>query len=335
MENQRIDYFKGIACLLIIMIHCRFPGIFGQFAVVIARPAVFYFFIVSGYLSFYETGDAFANKLKHKIFRLIRMTGIVLGLYFVWECILRIFGSSGNINYFLTQELFNKEKIFRLIFFQEDILVGPFWFLFSLILCHISLLIISKKRVSYFYWMIPALLFLNVILSEILPLTGKTVELIYYRNFILTGFPFYLLGYRLHDLQKTNKSHWIFQISGKVGIGIGTIMSLLEFLILGNSLIYIGSILMSSFAVQDAIVYPQKGNAYLVYLGQKYSMYIYCIHWFVIDVISIIAKYLGISNLPVYRYTVPWIIMAISIIGSVLIDWIMSKGIGKKLCMKH
>ena len=47
--NYCMDFLKGIACIFVVFIHVKFPGNFGQSVQAIARFAVPFFFMVSGY----------------------------------------------------------------------------------------------------------------------------------------------------------------------------------------------------------------------------------------------------------------------------------------------
>lgn len=321
MQNQNINFFKGIACLLIILIHCRFPGKFGELIVVLSRVAVFYFFIVSGYYSFYSDEKKFRARMPVKIRRLSKMMIVTFGLYFIWECVLRQFGSSGNLKYYLFHELFTLQSLFKVIIFQVDVLVGPFWFLLALLLCYIVVFFGGKERIRYCYILIPVTLILNVILSEILPLFDVEVSLYYYRNFWLTGFPFYFFGYILHDKQKYIEQYFtqkeIFFL-----IVIGNVISLIEFYFVGNSLIYVGNVISVCGVFLLAIKTPNGGNKQIAKLGSYYSMYVYCLHWFVIDVLAIIAKHAHVIECTVYRYAAPVIVEICSIIGAIVINFL-------------
>ncbi|WP_455953004.1 acyltransferase family protein [Blautia sp.] len=325
MKNRCIDFYKCVASILIIFIHCRFPGEFGKIVVVFARPAVLYFFLVAGFFCYYEKKVSFLKKMKKKIIRLIRTTGIVLGLYFIWECILRIFGSSSNLKAYFVQVLLRKENIVKVLIFQEDILVGPFWFLFALVLCYLFALIAGRKNIQHMYWIIPVLLSINIIISEILPVFGKSINIIYYRNFIFTGLPFFLMGYWIHDVQYSNLLKNVLPLSATHGIILGAALSLLEYVIFGNSLIYLGSVIIAIYCLVDAISNPRKGNKYGVLIGKKYSMTIYYMHWFIIDVVSILGKHTKILEKKWYGYILPVIVVIITIISSIMLDYLKKK----------
>ena len=57
--NKCISTQRGIACILVVLIHCRFPGVVGNVTVALARAAVFYFFTISGYFSYKENDIVF------------------------------------------------------------------------------------------------------------------------------------------------------------------------------------------------------------------------------------------------------------------------------------
>ena len=50
--NYCMDFLKGLACIFVVFIHVKFPGDFGQAVQAIARFAVPFFFMVSGYYYF-------------------------------------------------------------------------------------------------------------------------------------------------------------------------------------------------------------------------------------------------------------------------------------------
>ena len=50
--NYCLDFIKGIACILVVFMHCEFPGILGTAVQTISRFCVPLFFMVSGYFCF-------------------------------------------------------------------------------------------------------------------------------------------------------------------------------------------------------------------------------------------------------------------------------------------
>lgn len=54
MRNKSLDAVKAIAACLVVCIHVSFPGQAGQLVKVLARCAVPFFFMVSGYFCYYH-----------------------------------------------------------------------------------------------------------------------------------------------------------------------------------------------------------------------------------------------------------------------------------------
>lgn len=50
--NKCLNFAKGVACILVVFIHCQFPPPVGRYVISIARAAVPLFFMVSGYFCF-------------------------------------------------------------------------------------------------------------------------------------------------------------------------------------------------------------------------------------------------------------------------------------------
>ncbi|WP_394927032.1 acyltransferase family protein [uncultured Robinsoniella sp.] len=58
MKNQRqinyfLNYLKGLACMGIVLVHCRFPQAPGAIITAFARSGIPFFFMLSGYYTFY------------------------------------------------------------------------------------------------------------------------------------------------------------------------------------------------------------------------------------------------------------------------------------------
>ena len=58
MRNKSLDAVKAIAACLVVCIHVSFPGQAGQLVKVLARCAVPFFFMVSGYFCYYQNCNA-------------------------------------------------------------------------------------------------------------------------------------------------------------------------------------------------------------------------------------------------------------------------------------
>lgn len=334
MSDKNINYtlnsIKFICAILVIFIHCRFPDLFGNIVVAISRVAVPFFFMCSGYFCFYNESGKLLKKLPGKVKHVLIITVITIVCYFVWGCILRIFGSSGDIRYWLFEELFTFQSFIDWLVFNNDPIAGPFWFLFALIYCYLAIYFVERFNLyKLFYCLIPICLVTNIFLSEFSYLLEMDISIIYYRNFFLTGFPFFLLGHLLNSKSLFSGKKVISIILFTVGV----ILSILEFMLAGSSLLYIGTILMAIGMFGIAINYPGIGSKSLS-RAARYTLYMYCIHWILIDVLAIIARWTGASDLVVWGYIMPLIIVILSLCGSVLIDVIVN-WLKKRFLKKH
>ena len=312
-KNKCISTQRGIACILIVLIHSRFPGLFGQILVAIARSAVFYFFVVSGYFSYDENNERFFYRNKKQFKKVLFITCCAFSLGIIWRILFAVLGSSGSISG-LFSEWSNAAYVLTFLVWQNDIVLGPYWFLLSLLVCYPTICIVKKIKIAKLY--LPIVISL-VTVNFFLCVVCSNIPIYFYRNFILTGFPFFLLGYYI----RINQKNGIIQtnINGIVLVFIGLLLTLIEFFLVGSKLIYIGSILIVLGSIFYAINYPNKELKALSILGDKYSLYIYIFHWYVIDISNIITKRLGVRIVSVIKYLMPFIVLIVTIILSFFI----------------
>lgn len=91
MRNKSLDAAKAVAACLVVFIHVSFPGQVGQIIKVLARCAVPFFFMISGYFCYYE-GKTAEDKIPSKILHILKLFHIAfvlscLGIYYevsVW-----------------------------------------------------------------------------------------------------------------------------------------------------------------------------------------------------------------------------------------------------------
>ena len=317
MRNRCISTLKGIACILIVLIHCKFPGTLGELVVAIARPAVFYFFVVSGYFVYSADETKFISKVRKQSTKVVRLTIICFIVSFFWRILYALIGDAWDVQGVI-RGIFNAKKIFRMFVFQMDIVLGPFWFLLSLILCYLAVYLLRKARLIF---ICPALIVITLVLNVYLSEICANVQNYYYRNFWLTGFPFYMIGYILHQ-NWTGIEEKLNDSILKAVIIIGIVSTYLEYMLVGRSLIYIGSIILVISCFGYAIKNPEKSVPFLEYIGDRLSMYMYCCHWFVIEALSTVFNRLGVLEMKGFAYLFPLLSVACSLAVSLLINMV-------------
>lgn len=133
-RNYCIDFVKGVACILVVFMHCEFPGNLGVFIQTISRFCVPFFFMVSGYFCYYEgKKKSMQKKIKH--IAIIAIMSIII--YMVFAVLKMIF-----TNYSISFSI--KGILYFLIFNQPSIIAGQMWFLFALLYDYIIFYFIEK-----------------------------------------------------------------------------------------------------------------------------------------------------------------------------------------------
>lgn len=196
MENKMdprrtagLDFAKYICAFMVICIHVSYGG--KTYLEPLTRFAVPVFFMINGYFhcSVQKRGRETARIKKCAL-----LLGGVCLLYLVWgisACLIQ--GESLNE---YAQSFLEPKTWLNFVVFCDVPFGMHLWYLQVLIYVLFTLFLLDRygKR-KWLYRLIPVLLLLNVALGTYSSyLFGRRLPLIYSRNFLLMGLPFYLLG---------------------------------------------------------------------------------------------------------------------------------------------
>ena len=78
---------RFITSILIVFIHCPFPGTFGQYCINLGRFGVPFFLIVSGWFSYHPNKDTLLSRLRKKFFDTLKLLGTVTIAYCIMNSI--------------------------------------------------------------------------------------------------------------------------------------------------------------------------------------------------------------------------------------------------------
>lgn len=198
---EMLNILKLVASYMVVFIHVSFPGEFGKDVVYLARFAVPFFFIVSGYFSY----SSFNVKNIKKIDKKIRTTGLLylecIGFYLL--IILCIHRDFGEFNSWLRTGI-SRKKFFEWILWNKFALIEleHLWFIGALLYCYIFIRIIYKY--SNLIKLLPLLLIVNYILGE----GGRLFNLVAIpeyitRNAWFCGIPCFSIGYLIRKYEST------------------------------------------------------------------------------------------------------------------------------------
>lgn len=168
-----LDCTKGVACIFVILIHCTFPGMFGEVLRAIARFAVPLFFAVTGYFLLDSNGNVTKARILRKLKHIVRITILADIFYMIFR-----FGCFCILGGDTIQEVFvdhlTLEKVVRFVLTNSPLFYSHLWFLYALIYSYGILYVIEPKAISQKLKCIYVIMALGIftLCSEVLPVFG-------------------------------------------------------------------------------------------------------------------------------------------------------------------
>lgn len=312
-RNYCLDFIKGIACISVVFMHCEFPGTLGTLVQCVSRFCVPYFFMVSGYFSYYENGRSFpaARKIKHIL--IIIAASTVFYLLFAAAKYLFL-GESISVS--------GKSVIFFLLFNKPFIIAGQLWFLFSLLYVYILYAITDKLKMQKIaYYLIPVLILVYISLAQGCHIIGVSVANMIYRNFLIEGLAFFMLGHLIHRYRERITEKLSNELLVTV-IVLSTLLCIPERYAVGrdfgvNICTFPQVTAIFIFAVRNGNI---GQNNILTKFGKKYSMLVYVIHPFVWQSLKIAYSKLGIDDSTAAQYLMPIMVLALTVMLSLIVE---------------
>ena len=329
MENKRqinylMNFVKGAACICIVFMHCEFPGRFGVLVQCVSRFCVPFFFMVSGYFCYKESGTVdYVKKIKHIGMITLGSSVLYLLITFIWN--------GGGI---LPPAPSIKALGSWILFNQPYYIAGQLWFLYALLYDYIIFAIIDKlhwqKLVNV---IIPVGIAAYILLAQGAHLMGKSIPNMIYRNFLIEGLPLFCLGYRLRlHRNKINVSNqWLI-----TGFVVFTVLCPVERLLMGRdfgvNIVSFGQVI-TLFVL--CINNPSWGEKrYLTKFGALYSLYIYVFHPAVWHLLEKAYALVHLDDNPVAVYAMPLLCLfgaALVSIGYVKMKQLLTRVKNKKV----
>lgn len=266
--NYALDYIKGIACIFVVWMHCEFPGVMGIVVQAVSRFSVPLFFMVSGYFC-YNLGDDERLSRRKKIKHIAIITFISSLFYFCFVLIMQFAFHNQDFN------ITPYKLLIWAIFNLPVVIAHQYWFLFALLYTYIFFFVIKKyidNRLLFFLALLTFVAYYT--LAQIAHLSGFHVPNYYYRNWLIEGFSFFILGYFLHEHQNiiAVKNSTLLVI-----IIVSTLLCLLERYLMGRDFgVNICTLPQVAALMIYAINNPNKHKGLLQKLGKKmFYVYLY------------------------------------------------------------
>ncbi|MDD7218758.1 MAG: acyltransferase [Clostridia bacterium] len=313
MRNKSLDAAKAIAAFLVVFIHISFPGMTGRIIKTLARSAVPFFFMVSGFFCYYGEKSA-ATKIPGKIVHILRITVFSLLFYLLWGCLVQVM--KGQSGFKWAGKICCAKSVRDFFLFNFTSPIKPhLWFLPALIYCYCLDYMIEKfhmRKVAFI--LLPVLTCILVWRGQISRFFGIIYPVREYRNFLFTGMTFYLLGKLIHVWKEKGTSKLspaLLVTAGAAGAGI----SIGECVFLGDREIYVGTVFFTVSVFLYCIFYGQriKVQECLSKAGKKLTLPLYLFHPAVIDAVRIVAGAWKIEDNPVYLWSSPIIVCIVTV----------------------
>lgn len=328
--NYNLDFIKGIACMFVVFMHCEFPGIMGTAVQAISRFCVPFFFMVSGYFCFkplvakteLRTDKVLAGGGISSIGRKLKHIGKITFWASVFYLAFVLLQQSilNNQNFFLSvRDVFN-----WLVFNQPRIIAGQYWFLFALLYAYTFYGILECLRLRRFAYILAAMMFVvYVLMAQGAHLAGYHVPNMFYRNWLVEAFPYFMLGHYIHENQER------INISNKALITIivtTTLLCWVERWFMGRDF---GVNIVTIPQVFALFVYgvknPQRHGGIVQRLGRDCSMLVYILHpavWHSLE--EIYNEFELNDNMPAL-YMMPIFVLGLSVLLSIVFNKLMDK----------
>jgi hypothetical protein len=302
MRNKTFDKIKAVACILVILIHCKFPSVIGDLFEALARFGVPMFFAIAGvYLAKKNDDITLVRKgLSKKLKKTSIITLKIWGVYTVYSFIYAMAVNYGAAAWF--HEKFNLFEFSRLILFNSGKFIYDFtyafdhlWYLLALIyvygLCYIFAPVMKTLSKPLAFILI-LFLYFGEFLQLFYPIRpfGISVSVWYViRNWLFVGIPFTMLGYWMKQDEVTLKLEQPLTLGSVLSV-TGVFLTFAEYKIFGSVEVYFGSLFLvvgllivglnAEYSTHEKRIDAEKrrGAKCLAFIGENLSSNIYYFH---------------------------------------------------------
>ena len=310
-----MDFVKGLACIFVVLMHCEFPGLLGTAVQAISRFCVPLFFMVSGYFCFKPeitlNGGGNSLNINKKVKHVLTITINACIFYTVFMMVMALAGKD-------VSWIISKSGIFNWLVFNAPAwagVAGQYWFLFALLYTYIFYGILMRLGwLKQAYWLAGAMFVAYVVMAQGMHLAGHHVPNMIYRNWLVEGFAYFMLGHWIHHHQDKMKfSNNIFLTI----VLVSTLLCWVERFFMGRDFgVNIVTIPQVFSMFLYAVYNPTLHKGTIQEIGKRYSMFVYIIHPAVWHGLELVYAKFGFSeNMPAL-YAMPIIVVILTLIAS-------------------
>ncbi len=330
-RNWRFDYLKGIACIIVILLHVPLPGAIGDGIIYSCRFSVPIFFMITGYYTEKRDNKWILKKIRQLLTKLL----IAELLYGIWKLLFHIVMDGKTVAEFFEDWGFIKHPV--KVIFCGSFFNGVFWYIYALIWAYV--LVIVLRKIKWIYnnlFCIIATLFLVALLVVGRFVMQNMVEIDEY-TFLFCNALVFALPMMMTGMLFARKEE---DIKEKISLGKNVLLLFIGGTVLVAEYIFsrqymdfhFSTLIISSSVFMFAFVYNKESilcKKPLSFIGQNLSLWIYLDHIFVNNLCRVLAFYICILDNKIYGYLHPFIVIALSIVMAYMIYRIKSHGLKK------
>ena len=287
-ENTGLNFLKGIACLIVILLHCPIPGLLGNAIIYGLRFSVPIFFMITGYFSYNKNRKWILKQIKKTLVLILQgelISGSVLFLLFLLE--------RKNFSWidFISQSTILYQSI-RTLFFGS-IFNSTLWYLYALLWSFVILYLLNNlptKIYNYFYFLIPMLLFIHIGGRLYIQNHSDINKYIFlFRSSLLFGIPFVYLGRLISQFKYIIKRFLTLKTTYCLLIS-GIAFQILEFIIWRQYMDLQFSTIVISLALffLASEYWHPSSTSIITRLGRELSALMYILHAPIINIVNFI-----------------------------------------------
>ena len=331
-RNNTLDFFKCIACFGILFMHTNGGSMIDSFIVCLSRFGIPLFFMISGYFVVVNDKNKQVSVIFKKIRRILIMFLISAVIYGIVRFLIEpfVFGNKSIDLLNNAKQLVSMRNIMQCLVFNQFPLGGTLWFLLALIYCYLIWALVEKLNASkVMYILIPIIIIIHIVSRAYLLKTNlipEEINIVYYRNWLFMGLPFFALGnfIRKYQHEITNKvSNLVLIVLMIVGLAVSCIERLFVPLEL-----FFGTVVVVLAVFIFSVKNPNSINIPIINLiGAKYFMVIYLMHPLVNDFTQHFYKRISnINTQAVLREINPLVVLVVCICLAFVYDRLITLG---------
>ena len=289
-KNNTLELLKLFSSYMVVFIHVPFAGKAGVAVDALARFAVPFFFLVSGYYSYQIS----CEKIKKRIRNILSLLIFSTISYTAFEIITLLkYNRDGLVA--LLNKYTDLSTYIELLIFNAPVNSGHLWYLLAIFYVYIIFYFVTKYHIKekVIFTTSLLLLFLSLALGEGLSLFGVALPHPIVRNFATMGIPFFALG--LFAKKYEHKIQRIPNYLIPLFVVIGGLESVISAYLFGTKELYVGSLLVLTAMV---CVFIQRTDIKIPSCLTALwgcSTYIYIFHIMISTIIFIIYGMLDID----------------------------------------